>query len=116
MFITSWRPAVLDSAVAGWSVRVAGDVLMMKQFHVSLERGASRELRIRRLGSVDDLWAEIERRKEMANSPFSSSTATWAGESGTTPWVGPTWIPSMDESRMTADEIVAQEETTRRNN
>jgi uncharacterized protein YbjT (DUF2867 family) len=61
--------AALDAGVAGRPVRVAGDVLSMKEFHAALQAGSGRALAPRRLGTVDDLWAEIQRRKAMATSP-----------------------------------------------
>lgn len=76
--------AALDPAVAGRPVRVAGDVLTMKEFHAALERGSGRQLELRRLGGVDDLWAEIQRRKAAAQSPveYVALQYLWAMVSG----------------------------------
>jgi hypothetical protein len=76
--------AALDPTLAGRPVRVAGDVLTMKQFHSALERGSGRSLQIRRLGSVDDLRAEIERRKAASSSPseYVALQYVWAMVTG----------------------------------
>jgi len=58
--------AALDPGVAGRPVRVAGEVLTMRQFHAALEAGSGRKLEARRMGSVDELKAEIDRRKREA--------------------------------------------------
>lgn len=62
--------AALDPAAAGRTVRVAGDVLTMKELHQAMERGSGRLLEARQLGSTEDLSAEIERRKAVATDPF----------------------------------------------
>jgi uncharacterized protein YbjT (DUF2867 family) len=66
-----WTAEVaLDPSTAGRTVRVAGDVLTLKELHQAMERGSGRRLDARRLGSTDDLSAEIERRKAVATDPF----------------------------------------------
>lgn len=62
--------AALDNEVAGRSVRVAGDRLTMLEFHRVVERASGRSLRLRRLGSIDDLWTEIQRRRATAQGMF----------------------------------------------
>ncbi|MEV4018791.1 aromatic alcohol reductase [Nonomuraea angiospora] len=62
--------AALDPSAAGRTVRVAGDVLTLKELHRAMERGSGRRLEARRLGSTDDLSAEIERRKAVATDTF----------------------------------------------
>ncbi len=76
--------AALDHSAAGRPVRVAGDVVSMKEFHQALESGAGRRLEIQPLGSADDLWAEIQRRKAAAQSPveYVALQYVWAMISG----------------------------------
>ncbi|HEX5598285.1 MAG TPA: NmrA family NAD(P)-binding protein [Micromonosporaceae bacterium] len=62
--------AALDPATAGRPVRVAGDVLTMKEFHAALERGTGRRLRIQQRGSVEDLSVELKRRQATAINPM----------------------------------------------
>ncbi|WP_037353694.1 NmrA family NAD(P)-binding protein [Amycolatopsis orientalis] len=73
----------LDPEVSG-PVRVAGDVLSMKDFHAALERGSGRSLALRRLGSTEDLAAEIERRKSVAAAPadYVALQYVWAMVTG----------------------------------
>lgn len=59
----------LDPGTAGRPVRIAGEVLTMKEFHAALERGSGRRLELHRLGSADELAAEIERRRAVATGP-----------------------------------------------
>ncbi|MEV0823762.1 NmrA family NAD(P)-binding protein [Nonomuraea rubra] len=74
----------LDPGSAGRPIRVAGDVLSMKEFHAALERGTGRRLRLHRHGSVDDLAAEIERRRATASHPaqYVALQYTWGMVSG----------------------------------
>lgn len=74
----------LDPDTAGRPVRVAGDVLTMKEFHAALERGSGRRLQLRELGSVDDLAAEILRRTAIASDPteYVALQYVWAMVSG----------------------------------
>jgi uncharacterized protein YbjT (DUF2867 family) len=76
--------AALDPGAAGRPVRVAGDVLTMTEFHAALQRGAGRALTPRRLGSVADLWTEIQRRKATARDPaeYVALQYVWAMVSG----------------------------------
>ncbi|MFI9837562.1 NmrA family NAD(P)-binding protein [Nonomuraea sp. NPDC051941] len=46
--------AAPDPSAAGRTVRVAGDVLTLKELHQAMERGSGRRLEARRLGSTDD--------------------------------------------------------------
>lgn len=62
--------AATDRTLTGRPLRIAGDVLTMKQFHRALEAGSGRKLEARSLGSVDDLKAEIDRRKQTASNPW----------------------------------------------
>ncbi|MFJ8469289.1 NmrA family NAD(P)-binding protein [Streptomyces swartbergensis] len=63
--------AALDPALSGGgTVRFAGEVLSVRQFHEAVERGTGRKFTLRALGTADDLRAEIERRAARARSPF----------------------------------------------
>jgi uncharacterized protein YbjT (DUF2867 family) len=62
--------AATDRTLTGRPLRIAGDVLTMKQFHQALEAGSGRKLEARSLGSVTDLRAEIDRRKQTASNPW----------------------------------------------
>lgn len=53
----------LDRDIAGRKFAAAGDVLSMSGFRAAVEAGASVQLEPRRLGSADDLLAEVERRR-----------------------------------------------------
>jgi nucleoside-diphosphate-sugar epimerase len=74
----------LDPGTAGRPVRVAGDVLTMKEFHAAVERGSGHRLEHRNLGGVDDLAAEIQRRKGVSASPagYVALQYVWAMVSG----------------------------------
>ncbi|WP_020421529.1 NmrA family NAD(P)-binding protein [Amycolatopsis sp. ATCC 39116] len=76
--------AALDPAVAGRPVRVAGDVLTMKEFHDALQRGSGRRLELRVRGDVDELEAEIRRRRAVATGPadFVALQYVWAMVTG----------------------------------
>ncbi|MGH8612694.1 MAG: NmrA family NAD(P)-binding protein [Gammaproteobacteria bacterium] len=60
----------LDPEV-GHTVRVAGEVLTMRQLHQAVERGSGQALKLRCLGTVDELKAEIVRRKAADPNPFT---------------------------------------------
>lgn len=63
--------AVLDPALAkGGTVRFAGEVVSIRQFHAAVERGTGRKLELRTLGTADDLRSEIERRAKATQNPF----------------------------------------------
>jgi uncharacterized protein YbjT (DUF2867 family) len=62
--------AALDRTLTGRPLRIAGDVLTMKQLHQALEAGSGHKLEARSLGSVTDLKAEIDRRKQTASNPW----------------------------------------------
>jgi nucleoside-diphosphate-sugar epimerase len=76
--------AALDPDAAGRTIRVAGEVLTMKEFHAALEQGSGRRLQRRLLGGVKDLAAEIKRRQATAASPveYVALQYTWAMVSG----------------------------------
>lgn len=76
--------AALDPSAAGRTVRVAGDVLTLKELHQAMERGSGRRLEARHLGSTDDLRAEIAHRKATATDPMEYVLLqyTWAMASG----------------------------------
>ncbi|WP_433435809.1 NmrA family NAD(P)-binding protein [Nonomuraea sp. CA-141351] len=76
--------AALDPSAAGRTVRVVGDVLTLKELHQAMERGSGRRLEVRRLGSTDELSAEIERLKKVATDPFEYLLLqyTWAMVTG----------------------------------
>ncbi|WP_043632852.1 NmrA family NAD(P)-binding protein [Nonomuraea candida] len=59
----------LDPAATG-TLRFAGEVMSMRQFHDAVQRGSGRTLRLRHLGSADDLRAEIARRAAQTDNPF----------------------------------------------
>jgi hypothetical protein len=56
----------------------------MKQFHQALEEGSGRKLEARSLGSVADLRAEIDHRKQTASNPWDwiSLQYVWCMVSG----------------------------------
>jgi nucleoside-diphosphate-sugar epimerase len=62
--------AALDAGVAGRPVRVAGEVVSMKQFHAAVARGSGRQLELRNLGSAEDLRAKIDKVKATSQNPF----------------------------------------------
>ncbi|GHE81708.1 hypothetical protein GCM10017786_10310 [Amycolatopsis deserti] len=59
----------LDPAATG-TLRFAGEVLSMRQFHEAVQRGSGRTLRLQHLGSADELRAEIARRAAATDNPF----------------------------------------------
>ncbi|MFF4197092.1 NmrA family NAD(P)-binding protein [Nonomuraea sp. NPDC001831] len=59
----------LDQQATG-TLRFAGDVLSMRQFHQAVQRGSGRTLELRHLGTADDLRAEIERQAARTQNPF----------------------------------------------
>ncbi|MER6579300.1 NmrA family NAD(P)-binding protein [Nonomuraea sp. NPDC001023] len=59
----------LDQQATG-TLRFAGDVLSMRQFHEAVQRGSGRTLELRHLGTADDLRAEIERQAARTQNPF----------------------------------------------
>ncbi|MBO2447907.1 NmrA family NAD(P)-binding protein [Actinomadura barringtoniae] len=76
--------AALDPSTAARNLQVAGDVVTMKEFHAAMQRGSGRSLELRRKGDVDDLHAEIQRRKAAGN-PVTGYVAlqyVWAMVSG----------------------------------
>jgi nucleoside-diphosphate-sugar epimerase len=62
--------AAIDRTLTGRPLRIAGNVLTMKQLHQAFEAGSGRKLAARSLGSVADLKAEIDRRKQTASNPW----------------------------------------------
>ncbi|MCF6471762.1 NmrA family protein [Nonomuraea sp. MG754425] len=74
----------LDPDSAGRPVRVAGDVLTMKEFHAALEHGTGRRLHLKQRGDVEDLAAEIDRRRVGATHPgeYVALQYTWGMVSG----------------------------------
>jgi uncharacterized protein YbjT (DUF2867 family) len=65
-----WTAEVAIDPTAGPTVRVAADVLTTMGLHQTLERASGRKLELRRLGGLDDLEAEIERRKVGSTNVF----------------------------------------------
>ncbi|AQZ68560.1 Isoflavone reductase homolog P3 [[Actinomadura] parvosata subsp. kistnae] len=59
----------LDPAATG-TLRFAGEVMSMRQFHDAVQRGSGRTLELRHLGTSDDLRAEIARQAAVAQNPF----------------------------------------------
>ncbi|GIH66594.1 NmrA family NAD(P)-binding protein [Microbispora siamensis] len=59
----------LDPKATG-TLRFAGEVLSMRQFHEAVQRGSGRTLELRHLGTADELRAEIERRAARTQNPF----------------------------------------------
>lgn len=76
--------AALDPAVTGRPVRVAGQVLTMRELHGAVQEATGTTLELRPLGTVDELRAEIERRKATATNPyeFIALQYQWAMVSG----------------------------------
>jgi nucleoside-diphosphate-sugar epimerase len=77
--------AALDDGLAGRPLRVAGDVLTMKEFHARIEESAGRKLEPRHAGSVEDLRRTIEdkKREDPANeSAYAFHQYVWAMVSG----------------------------------
>lgn len=77
--------AALDDGLAGRSLRVAGDVLTMRQLHERFQEFAGRELKARHAGTVADLRQLIDetRRKDPANqSAYAFFQYIWAMVSG----------------------------------
>jgi uncharacterized protein YbjT (DUF2867 family) len=62
--------AATDRTMTGRPLRIAGDVLTLKQFQQALEEGSGRKLEARSLGSVADLRAAIDRCKQTASNPW----------------------------------------------
>ena len=60
----------LDDSTADQVVSFAGDVVTMKQLHSEIARVTGRQLEIRELGTVDELRAEIDRRRAVATNPY----------------------------------------------
>ncbi|MEU6407321.1 NmrA family NAD(P)-binding protein [Microbispora sp. NPDC046933] len=59
----------LDPSATG-TLRFAGEVMSMRQFHDAVQRGSGRTLRLRHLGTADDLRAEITRQAALTHNPF----------------------------------------------
>lgn len=59
----------LDPQAKG-TQRFAGEVLSMRRFHQALERATGRSLALKRLGTADELRAEITRRAGLTQNPF----------------------------------------------
>lgn len=61
--------AVSDPNLVNTALEVAGDVLSNKQLLAAYEEATGKKLHEKRLGSVEDLKAWIEQKKQSANSP-----------------------------------------------
>ncbi|WP_157252437.1 NmrA family NAD(P)-binding protein [Nonomuraea typhae] len=59
----------LDPKATG-TLRFAGEVLSMRQFHDAVQRASGRTLRLRHLGTADELRAEIGRQAARTENPF----------------------------------------------
>lgn len=59
----------LDPSVTG-TLRFAGEVVSMREFHDAVQRGSGRTLRLHHLGTADDLRAEITRQAALTQNPF----------------------------------------------
>ncbi|MDR8409445.1 NmrA family NAD(P)-binding protein [Nonomuraea sp. 3-1Str] len=59
----------LDPSATG-TLRFAGEVMSMRQFHDAVQRGSGRSLELRHLGTADDLRAEITRQAALTHNPF----------------------------------------------
>jgi nucleoside-diphosphate-sugar epimerase len=59
----------LDPAATG-TLRFAGEVMSMRQFHEAVQHGSGRTLRLRHLGTADDLRTEIARQAALTQNPF----------------------------------------------
>lgn len=62
--------AIADPEMTNKALKVAGDVLTMKQLLATYEEVTGKKLEEKRLGSVDDLKAWIAKTKQTARSPF----------------------------------------------
>jgi uncharacterized protein YbjT (DUF2867 family) len=102
--------AALDRSVTGRAVRVAGDVLSMKEFHQALERGSGRRLKVRHQGGAEDLRAQIQRRKATAQSPveYVALQYVWAMVTGKAK------LDPLDNSRYPDIHPIGAEEFVRR--
>jgi nucleoside-diphosphate-sugar epimerase len=77
--------AALDDELRGRALRVAGDVLTMRQLHERFQEFAGRELKARHAGTVEDLRRLIDqtKRKDPANQPaYAFPQYVWAQVSG----------------------------------
>lgn len=59
----------LDPSATG-TLRFAGEVVSMREFHDAVQRGSGRTLRLHHLGTADDLRAEITRQAALTQNPF----------------------------------------------
>jgi uncharacterized protein YbjT (DUF2867 family) len=76
--------AALDDTAAGRTVSVAGAVLTLKELHAEVEKATGRTLEVHELGTVEQLAAEIEKRKQTAKNPYEyvSLQYQWAMVTG----------------------------------
>jgi uncharacterized protein YbjT (DUF2867 family) len=77
--------AALDDGLRGRALRIAGDVLTMRQLHERFQEFAGRELKVRHAGTVEDLRRLIDetKRKDPANQPaYAFPQYVWAQVSG----------------------------------
>lgn len=100
-------------------LRVAGDVLTMKEFGAAYNAGMGRDLRPQSLGTLEDLEAEIEERKAGADSPmeyvmhqYHWAMVTGKGkldplENGRYPRVEPQGVEAFLRQQRTAESAVA---------
>lgn len=96
--------AALDQDLTGGTVRFAGEVLSVRQFHAALERGRGERLTLRTLGTSDELLAEIGRRAKLTQNPFEYAALQyqWCMVTGKAkfdsldndryPWIEPTTV------------------------
>jgi nucleoside-diphosphate-sugar epimerase len=80
----AYTAAVALNDSAGAVSAFAGEVVTMKQWHAAVEAGTGRTFKVRELGSIADLEAEIARRKETADdaSEWVALQYQWAMAGG----------------------------------
>ncbi|MCP2167143.1 NmrA family NAD(P)-binding protein [Goodfellowiella coeruleoviolacea] len=66
----AYTAAVALDPTATGTLRFAGEVVSMRQFHDAVQRGSGRTLRLVNLGSADELRAEINRQAALTQNPF----------------------------------------------
>ena len=62
--------AATDPEASGRTLRIAGNVLTMKEYHQALEEGSGQKLKVQALGSVTELRVAIETKKKTATNAW----------------------------------------------
>ncbi|MCT2583710.1 NmrA family NAD(P)-binding protein [Actinophytocola gossypii] len=105
-----WTAEVALDPTPGPTVRVAADILTTRGLHQTLERASGRRLEPRRLGGLDDLKAEIERRKAGSTNVFDYLALQYAWVMNT----GKASFDRLDNDRYPGVEPTRAEEFYRR--